>query len=466
MAQAGGLSKKQKLGYCSGILAESLLYNMYYTFYLFFLTDVAHLESILAGTVLFVSIVWDAVTDPIVGAYADLEGADKRRFMAKAAVPMAVTFIACFVRVGFLGSTGKFIYYVAVTMLFWLAYTVYTIPYYAVVADITPDYDERTDIRGTSALINAAGIFTGNALPALLPAAIAALVASAALGWTLTAAILGVLSVVFALITVVSLKRASLQRTPVAPGGQKKSVKTVLLAFIEVAKLKPFKWFMIFIFFFLMTFSMIQSNFVYLIQECLRMDYDEVMVYVIVLLVATIAVFTPVVTKISEKTDRRTTTILFLGITAAGLFAGKLIGVDSLPMLFYIAFFMALGAADFWTVFYPMAYDLVEVDEFLHGERREGIITSLPQFFQKFGSAVGVWSVGLILKLSGYDSGIVNPHIIENSSTVIPAALLLVSIFGVILFPVSKKKYHLLQAALAAKKAGEQPDTSVLNRLV
>lgn len=467
MAKIKNLSTKCKLGYCGGILSESLLYNMYYTFYLFFLTDIAGLNSMAAGTVMFVSIIWDAVTDPIIGAYADRTGTDKRKFMAKAAIPMGITFVACFTSVSFLGETGKLVYYVAVTMLFWLAYTVYTIPYYAVVADITSDYDERTDIRGTSALINAGGIFVGNAMPALLPAAITGVVASAALGWTITAIILSLISIVFAIIAVRSLKSA-IQKSPedLPSSGKQKSVKEVLLSFVEVGKLKPFKWFMLFTFFFLMTFSMVQANFVYLIKECVHRDYDEVMVYVIVLLVATIAVFTPIVTKISEIKDRKFTSILFLSVTMTGLFAAKIIGVTTLPMVFFIAFFLALGAADFWAVFYPLAYDLIEVDEFVNGERREGIITSVPQFFQKFGSAVGVWGVGLMLKLSGYDSGIVKPELIENSSTIIPAILLFVAIIGLIFFPVTKKRFHQLQEVLSKKNAGEDYDTTGLEKIL
>jgi GPH family glycoside/pentoside/hexuronide:cation symporter len=135
-------------------------------------------------------------------------------------------------------------------------------------------------------------------------------------------------------------------------------------------------------------------------------------------------------------------------------------------MLIYDAFFMAVGAACFWTVFYSMAYDLVEVDEFVSGQRREGIITALPQFFQKFGSAVGMWLVSLVLKLSGYDTGTATAGVIENSSTIIPAAFLLISIFGVFMFPVTKKRFHKLQEVLAKKNLGEDYDTTGLEKMI
>lgn len=466
MAKVKSLTTKSKIGYCSGIIAESLMYNMFFTYYLVFLTDVVKLDSILAGTIGFVAIVWDAVADPIIGAISDKEGSDKRRFMFRAAFPMGILFVSAFTDIGLFGNVGKFIYYLAITMLFWLCYTVYTIPYYAVVAEITHDYDERTDIRGLSALINAAGIFTGNALPAVLPAAIIGIVGSAALSWTITAGVLSLISIVFAVIAVKSLRNVTLKKAEGISTGERRTAKDVFATFIQVLKIKPFKWFVLFVFTFLIASSMIQSNFIYLIKECLGMNSEDKMVIVIIVLVGTIALLTPIVTKVAEIKDRRFATILFFSLSCAGLVAGKIIGVTSLPMLIYVAFFMAVGAACFWTVFYSMAYDLVEVDEFVSGERREGVITALPQFFQKFGSAVGMWLVGLVLKLSGYGSGQASAGIIENSSTIIPAAFLAISIFGVIMFPVTKKRFHLLQEALAKKNSGGECDTTGLERLI
>ena len=94
------LTGKRKLGYCSGVITESLLYNMFCTYYLVFLTDIIHMKPVLAGTVSFISICWDAITDPIIGAYADQNDADKRKYMAKALFPLVLLFIAAFFNIG------------------------------------------------------------------------------------------------------------------------------------------------------------------------------------------------------------------------------------------------------------------------------------------------------------------------------------------------------------------------------
>ena len=469
MAKVKSLPTKNKIGYCSGIIAESLLYNLFFTYYLVFLTDVVRLTPLLAGIVSFVSVFWDAVADPIIGALSDKDGADKRKFMFRAAFPMAILIVACFADPGLHSQTVKFIYYLAVTMLFWLAYTVYTIPYYAVVAEITPDYDERTDIRGLSALINAAGIFAGNALPAVLPAVILGLGFSAMTGWLGTVVIMSLLSVLFAVVAVLSLRHVTLRKAEAEAGGQR-SVREIFGSFLEVLKIKPFKWFVLFVFAFLISSSMLQTNFVYLIKLVFALKTEteakDKMVVIIVVLVGVIALLTPVVTKIAEIKDRRFAAILFFSISLAGLAAGRFLRLGAQATVIYVALFMAVGAACFWTVFYSMAYDLVEVDEFICGRRREGVITALPQFFQKFGSAVGMLLVSLVLNVSGYQADEVPPEFIINASTVIPAAFLGVSIFGAFMFPVTKERFHRLQEVLAKKNAGESYDTAGLEKLV
>lgn len=470
-------TKRKKVGYCSGIVTESLLYNMFYTYYLVFLTDVIKMDPILAGTVSFISIIWDAVTDPIIGSFADRNGSDKRKYMAKAAFPLGFMFIAAFVNIGAHSPAVQFIYYTAVTMLFWLAYTVYTIPYYAVVAEITQDYDERTEIRSTSSLINTAAIFLGNALPAVLPSLFAGLVFSGkkmgdSFGWTVTAVIMSVMSVVFACITVKSLKGVALQKAEAAPSEiERKSIKVIFSEFFEVLKIKPFKWFAMFIVFFLMASSMIQSSFEYMIKHLVNKDPETWMTVVIIELVVVMAAFIPLVTKIAETKDRRFSSILFMSLMCAGLIICRIIGVRSIAVVLAVTFFMAMGMANFWTVFYSMAYDLVEVDEFAYGTRRESVITALPQFFQKFGAAVGVWTVSLILKVTGYNGELAvqstkTVNGIENNVTLIPAAFLVLSVIGAVMYPITREKFTLLNKELQKKRNGEEYSAEGLEKII
>ena len=212
------------------------------------------------------------------------------------------------------------------------------------------------------------------------------------------------------------------------------------------------------------------SNFAYLVQARLGMD-DSGMVIVIITLVVSMGLMIPIVTKLAEKTDRRKTGIVFFSIMLAGLIIIKLIGINNTLMLIASVFTVALGLACFWTIFYSMAYDLVEVDEFINGKRRESMITAFPQFFQKFGAAIGMWIVGQVLNFGKYDGELsVQPDsakaAIENIATVIPALFLVVALVGIIFYPITKERFALLSKQLERKRNGEEYDAAGLEKLI
>ncbi|MDE5670293.1 MAG: MFS transporter, partial [Eubacterium sp.] len=142
---------------------------------------------------------------------------------------------------------------------------------------------------------------------------------------------------------------------------------------------------------------------------------------------------------------------------------------------------LGLGVGTFWTLFYSMGYDLVELDEFKTGERRESTITALPQLIQKFGSAFGILMAGQLLSLYGYDSSadvagnealfnvVTDPKIIngmENISTIIPAALLAVSVLFAVLYPMTRKRVNALMAQLKKKRNVEEYTTEGFEKLL
>ncbi|MBE6719927.1 MAG: MFS transporter, partial [Ruminococcaceae bacterium] len=165
------LTKKKKFGYAFGIFTESLIYNMFYTYYLTFLIEIVGIKPMFSSIIIFVSIAWDAITDPLIGNYTDRPGVDKRKVMRVSILPLAVIFVVAWTSIGagLTSQTAKILLYTLLSMCIWVFYTMYSIPYYAVVAELTEDYDERTDIRSLSSLLNAFCVGLGNILPALVP---------------------------------------------------------------------------------------------------------------------------------------------------------------------------------------------------------------------------------------------------------------------------------------------------------
>lgn len=476
------LTKKKKLGYAFGIATESMLYNMYYTYFLTFLVQILKIEPYLAGIVIFISIGWDAVTDSVIGYTSDRPGVDKRKLLMKSILPLCICFVAAWSPIGNLFGNSqalKILFYTAISILIWWFYTLYTIPYYAVIAEITEDYDERTEIRGTSSLINAFCIGLGNALPAL--------VGVGAITYMHVAGGISILAVLAGFVCAASLKGVYQARMPKPDEPKMKGIGLAATAktFGEILRLKPVKFYLLFVFFFLAGNSMLQSNLSYMVVDCIGVDYNEGIIIVIGVLVATMAVTVPVVTKVCEKTDRRTACLIFITFSAAGMLLCKLIGLEAAVgnfrvMLVAMPLLLGVGLSTFWTVFYSMAYDIVELDEFVNGKRRESAITGIPQFVQKFGSATGILLQGVILSAYGYDTtaesgadaatfvrpaeSVVNG--MENVSTLIPAVIIGVALVFLILYPMTRKTYNALMEQLKKKRGGEAAGTEGLEKLL
>ncbi|MBQ3904518.1 MAG: MFS transporter [Eubacterium sp.] len=483
-------TKRKKLGYAFGIFTESLFYNMFYTYYLTFLNEIVGIKPMFSSIIIFISIAWDAVTDPIIGNYTDKPLVDKRKVMRVSILPLAVIFIVAWTSIGagFTSQLAKVILYTFISMGIWIFYTMYSIPYYAIVPELTEDYDERTSIRSLSSLLNAICVGIGNILPALVPT-VAILLGKKyeSNAYAVIAAIISVLAIILGFICCNSLNGVYEPRKPKEGEEIKKvSIKETFAAFGDILKLKPTKWFLLFVFFFLAMSSMIQSNLTYMVIDCIGMKYDTGIVFVILSLVVSMGVTVPIVEKVAEKKDRRFATITFLSIVFVLEIVIKIIGLDFAVGSFKIMCIaspavLGIATGTFWTLFYSMGYDLVELNEFKTGERKESTITSLPQLVQKFGSAFGILMAGQLLSAYGYDSSndiagkeslftkVTDPKIIngmENISTVIPAAILGVSLICLIIYPMTRKRFEALMVQLEKKRRGEDYSTEGFEKLL
>ena len=450
-------------GYASGIVAESVLYNMFYTYFVVFLTDVAFVKPLLAGIISFVSILWDGVTDPFIGHISDKPGFDKRRMLKVAIIPMSVLFVLAFQSFE-MSQTAMFIYYTLAAMLFWLAYTLYTIPYYALCAEMTSDYDERTKIRGVSSMINAGAIFIGAAAPVVLVEIFEKSGISLGVSWTLSVAAVAAIALVFGFITHRSVKGISLVR-------QKNESGSFIKTFADLLKLRPFKFLLVFIGVFMIQSSLGQANLMYLLKDRMGVDPDEYMVYALLAIVGGMVVFVPLVTWLSGKRDRRFAVILSCTAAAAVMYAFAFFGITNLISLIILLLAYSLSIASFWTTLYAFSYDICELDEYVNGKRREGAITSLPQFLQKAGAAVGMLIIGSVLAIYKYDATLPVQSLstalgIESINTIICPTIMLISVVFMALYPITKKRFNILSGKLKDKKDGNPQDTIGIEKLI
>ena len=144
-----------KLAYGSGDLGPAITANILVFFLLYFFTNVAGLPAGLAGSVLAIGKIGDAINDPIAGILSDRTRTRWGRripWMLLGAIPFGIFFFLQWIVPHFSNDTSVnnwylFTYYVIIAIVFNLAYTAVNLPYTALTPELTQDYNERTSLN-------------------------------------------------------------------------------------------------------------------------------------------------------------------------------------------------------------------------------------------------------------------------------------------------------------------------------
>ena len=158
---AGGKSIKLsvRLIYGFGAVAYGIKDNGFAYFLLLFYSTVVGLEPALAGTALLIALIFDALSDPIVGYWSDntrSRWGRRHPFMYAAAIPVALCYSLLWQPPDW--SVGSlFLYLVVLAVLIRTLITFYETPSSALMPELTADYDERTTIQAWRSFFGWAG---------------------------------------------------------------------------------------------------------------------------------------------------------------------------------------------------------------------------------------------------------------------------------------------------------------------
>ncbi len=446
-----------KLAFGAGDLGPAVVTAINGFFLLEFLVNVAGLRPGPAGTIFLVTKIWDAINDPLMGWLTDRtvsRWGRRRPWLLFGAVPFGLAFWMHWL-VPPLDPNGLFWYYLVVALLLDTALTIVGVPYTALTPELTGDYDERTSLNtyrfGFSIL--------GGVLAAFFHSQIVARYdPDRAFGAAVSVGIWAVFSVLGLWWTFVGTRGYAEAGTPASSKDDISFFDGMRQAFANRA-------FMLVTLTYLgawLTIQLVQSNLFIFARDWLGMPEGDFS-FVLLALQFTAFIAMLVWARVSERIGKRKVYLI-----GASLFAVTLIGLSLLPRgattaLYGLAMLGGVGVAVGYLVPWSMLPDVIDQDELEHGQRREGLFYAFFVFLQKLGLSLGLFVSGWTLDLAGYVRVTPGEPVPTQPESVllvlralvgpVGAVILLISLWAVWRYPITREKHAEIRAALEARGA-------------
>lgn len=168
---AKALPRRTKVGYGVAEIGTSSAEVMLQIYLLAFYTTTVGLSPALAGYALGLAVLWDAVTDPVMGGISDRTRSRwgrRRPYLLGGSLVLSAAFAALFWPPFLESQSGKFLYLLGCYIAVNTGMTLVSVPHSALGGEMSFDRHERTEIFGWRFLFRNLGFMLGAVLPGVL----------------------------------------------------------------------------------------------------------------------------------------------------------------------------------------------------------------------------------------------------------------------------------------------------------
>ena len=155
----GRVPLKIKTFYAVGAAAETIIGTAFNVFNFFFYTNILGVPGTLAGLAITIALVFDAISDPLVGTLSDRWKSKLGRrhpFMLAAPIPVMTCLFLIYSPPEW-DSFGLFIWLTVLTVIMRSSMTLFHVPHLALGAELSADFTERTRVMSINTLLGAIG---------------------------------------------------------------------------------------------------------------------------------------------------------------------------------------------------------------------------------------------------------------------------------------------------------------------
>ncbi|WGK81390.1 glycoside-pentoside-hexuronide (GPH):cation symporter [Vibrio aestuarianus] len=395
------LSKMNRVGYALGDVGNSLTFGMTSAFLLAYYTDVLGISAAAAGTLFLVARMWDAINDPMMGAFCDKmfskrKGEKFRPFLLKGSWPVAVAAILVFWAPEGLSDVQKLVWAYATYIIWGMAYTFVNIPYGSLATVMSNDPEERASLGGSRAVGGLIGTIAPNII---IPLFLSIYSDDLSTAYLYSILILAITSI-FCYVASYKYTAEHIRHEP-SPTAESVSFKATLKT---VVKNKPYLC-VSFSSMLLLTAMMGQASvLLFYVSENLNSALWLISANSAAMMVA-VMVLAPSISKIVGKFGVKKvmcTSFLMSSILCTTAFI--LPSSPEITLGFFVlnAAFLMIPNILFWA----NIADCIDYNYEISGQRSEGVLYSSYSFMRKMGQAFAGFIAGMGLSIIGYTAGL------------------------------------------------------------
>jgi glycoside/pentoside/hexuronide:cation symporter, GPH family len=450
---AGKLPLVTKLGFGAGDVANNLFFTTASLYLLYYYTDVLGLSPAVGGWIFAAALLWDAISDPIMGYLASrtrTRWGRYRPYLLFGAVPLAASWVLIFVPTGLTGF-ALILFALAAHMLFRTVYTIVGMPYLSLTAAMTADSGERGSLAAFRMVgATAAGLFVAFST---LKLAEALGQGDAMRGFLVTAILYGVVATALLFWTfATSFERPETVESLAARPDRKAMVAMLLVN-------RPLHLIALW----LLANSMAGTLFGKTLPYVLKYDLGraDLIGPCLAAMTAAAMVSIPVWAWVARKTSKRTITIGGAMVGVIGYLALLAFPPTAGALLFANLAWIGFGAGAGYLAFWSMVPDTVEFGQFSTGTRAEGVVFGTIAFVQKAALGISVGILGELLSWIGYTANTVQtPETLAGMRmllTVGPLIMLGLGIVAIWFYVIDARLHARIVRVLRRRHPGEMP---------
>jgi GPH family glycoside/pentoside/hexuronide:cation symporter len=394
------------LGICAswamGSAGIAVMANIFGTLLLRYMTDYLGIAAGIAGSLIAVSKLYDALTDPVIGAVSDRWQSRigrRRPFLLLGMVLCPLSMVAMFFPPDFSNSIHTEIYMLIVLLVFGTAYSIWQVPYLAMAAEMTENYKERSRLFGFRLF----GGTLGQLLTAIFGPWLLIDLGGGRAGYAPMGGALGGVIFVSCLICFAGTRRARFHvRSP------DKAVYSIGRQLRLVMNNKPLLILLSIESLGFLGIAASASLLPYLIKYVLQVSDSWIGTFIL-LNTAGLMASIPGWLWVGRRLEKKYVAMLGSAIYGAGCLAW-LVAAPGTSSIILVCLILLQGCGTAASVMFrqSMFVDTIEYDYRRSGIRREGVFTGLFSLCDKSFSAFGLLLVGALLGASGYMASVNN----------------------------------------------------------